>query len=82
MFEWPIVLIGLALGTFLGRARRKIDLHWMVAAVGVVALIATVSSGEFGRSWAYFGIDLLQTVVAFTVALTGVAWLRSRSPNS
>jgi uncharacterized membrane-anchored protein len=80
MFEWLTVVIGVALGITSGHARRTADPRLLFAIVVSTAVIATLASDEIERSWAYLGIDLLQTALAFTIAFLGVRWLRRRSP--
>jgi hypothetical protein len=68
MFEWPTVIIGIALGMAFGRLRRIANARFIVPAIVVTALTVTISSGEAERSWAYFGIDLLQIALGFAAA--------------
>lgn len=79
MFEWLTVVIGVAFGMTAGHSRRIADPRLLLPGIAAVALVATISSGEAARSWAYFGIDLLQTALAFGAGLLAVTWLRRRS---
>ena len=80
MFEGLTMVIGVALGTASGRSRHMADPRLLLAVVVMTAVIATLASDEIERSWVYFAVDFLQTLLAFTIAFLGVRWLRRRSP--
>ena len=80
MFEWLPVLGGTILGTGTAFFDRTVGKTLTVAGIAMIAMVATVSSGEAERSWAYYAIDLVQTAIGFGIGFFGIAWLR-RKPS-
>jgi hypothetical protein len=78
MFELLPLCSGFALGLVACIFSRAAGRFGILAAIALLALVATVASGEATRSWAYFAVDFVQTAAGFAVGFAGVARLRRR----
>ena len=75
---------GLFLGALIGLRKPALSLHWGVPmAIGLGAL-ATLLSGEFEVSWAFFLVDISTAALSGATGFLAARWLTAgaaRNPH-